>query len=257
MLEYPVKGGIDKSLEVKLKKGKLDQSRKCLHNAFIVHSPFELPMIFKDYEFCEFTYGMSMEVLIEPEVITSDEYLMSRYTKEERYCIFDEDVNLKYFKVYTQKNCEIECLTDVVIKNCNCVPFYLISEENVLTCSTQHMKCVKYYEFYALQDQERFDVYKSCNCLPACNSVKYNYEIISKNIQNRSHDDISIKFKFKDSHCTSYRRYQQFTALEFVSESGGILGLLAGSSLLSIVELIYFCTVRNISNFVRFLRRKN
>lgn len=128
--------GIDKSFKVRLEKGKLDPDMKCLHDAFVVHSPYELPLSFNDVEFFEFSYGMNFEVLIEPEIIVSDANLETSYTKEERFCIFDGDLNLTYFKHYTQKNCEIECLTKFVIEECGCAPFYFLTDQHTLTCNT-------------------------------------------------------------------------------------------------------------------------
>lgn len=251
-LKYPVLAGIDKRLEVKLKKGKHFRILKCLHNGFVVHSPLEHPLRFNDVNFCELGYGKNYEVLIEPEVITSDEYLLTHYTKQQRYCIFQGEIQLTYFKSYTQKNCEMECLAELVIKECGCVPFYFLSNGTTPVCSNQWMMCVGWTEFKVHQKFPGYDLVELCGCLPPCNSIKYNFEIIVNKLQNVSDREAAITFKFKDSYCTAFRRYQQFTLLEFASEAGGILGLLAGSSLLSIIEVFYFLVIRSSSNLVRY-----
>lgn len=255
ILDYPIQARIDRSLEVRLKKGHLRKDLKCLHSSFIVHSPYEHPLSINELEICEFSYGRDYEVLIDPEVIISDENLETHYTKEERFCMFQEDVSLKYFKYYSQKNCELECLADLLTERCGCTPFYFLSNSSVPTCSTQDTPCVKYIKFISKHNFKYYDLRRMCDCLPTCNTIKFNFDIVSKKMQNESLDEVSIVFKFKDTHCTSFRRYQQFTILEFISESGGILGLLAGSSLLTIIELFYFIVV-SFLNLLRFLKKK-
>jgi len=51
-----------------------------------------------------------------------------------------------------------------------------------------------------------------------------------------------------------FRRYQQFTFSDVVSYVGGLLGVFAGISMLSIVEFFYFFTIRLGVNLWRILR---
>lgn len=251
---YP--GGEQNSLTVKLHKSGTSIFDICWHNSFIVHSPFEHPLSYKDYEFCEFGYGMELDVLITPEVIVSDEYL-KRYTKEARHCVFNVgEVDMSYYKVYSQKNCEMECLASRAIEECGCVPYYFVTDGNTPVCSINETKCVRYWEFWNIQRDERFGTEILCNCLPSCDSVKYNIEVIPKKLSNVSSNEIVIRFKFKDSEYTPLRRYQQFTFIDFVSQSGGILGLFAGVSLLTVVELFYLLFIRGISNVMRIMTMK-
>jgi hypothetical protein len=47
-------------------------------------------------------------------------------------------------------------------------------------------------------------------------------------------------------------RYQEFKLVDFLSYVGGILGLFAGISVLSFVELAYFMTLRLITDLLRY-----
>lgn len=250
-MEYnPKYAGERNSLTVRLKKKQLRAVDKCLINAFIVHSPFEHPLSYKDYEFCEFSYGTALEVLIEPEVIVSDEYL-KHYSKEKRRCIFEDENEMKFYKIFTQKNCEMECLSALVIKACKCVPYFFISDGRTPICTIQDMECVRYWELWTLQKEEGYDLEKLCNCFPPCNSIKYNFNIITKKLKNETNDEITITFKFKDSYYTPLKRHQLFTVVDFVSQCGGILGLFSGISFLSVIELFYLIVIRKLSDALK------
>jgi amiloride-sensitive sodium channel len=73
----------------------------------MVHSPFELPI---SKTFTEFSYKQQINVWITPEVIEAEDDLRS-FDPDERKCYFEDERSLKYFKIYTQKNCEMECLS--------------------------------------------------------------------------------------------------------------------------------------------------
>lgn len=79
----------------------------CRYSGLIVHSPFELPIGLK---FTNFDYGRTINVWITPEIIQTDDDLRW-ISSEDRKCYFDDERNLTFFKMYTQRNCEMECLS--------------------------------------------------------------------------------------------------------------------------------------------------
>jgi len=246
-------GGERNSLTVRLKQSRAHKKDICLHNSFVVHSPTDHPLHFKDHEFCEFGYGMSIDVLITPKVIYADEELRL-YPKEKRHCMYTHDGETKTFKAHTQKNCEMETLALLAKHICKCAPYFLLSSNFTRTCWLNNLFCVRYWQFWTIQREEGYDLSKYC--WPACNSIKYNVEIIPKKSNNVSDDEIVITFKFKEKDYTAYRRFQSFQLIDFISQSGSILGLFAGVSMLSFVELFYLIGLRNITNVMRMLRRK-
>ena len=58
---------------------------------------------------------------------------------------------------------------------------------------------------------------------------------------------------WKDAEYYALIRYQQFTVVDFLAYVGGILGLFAGISALSVVEFLYFFTLRLVSDLWRYL----
>lgn len=62
--------------------------------------------------------------------------------------------------------------------------------------------------------------------------------------------------KFKNSDFQPLHRYQDFTFVYFLRGVGGLLGLFAGISVLSLFELVYFFGPRLINDVVRNRRNR-
>lgn len=89
---------------------KYPNSHKCLaKNFFSIHPANELP-INVDIEFID--YLSFYDILIIPDVIKADKSLELLDVKF-RKCFFDDERKLRIFKIYTQKNCELECISHV------------------------------------------------------------------------------------------------------------------------------------------------
>lgn len=145
----------------------------CAHMAFTAHSPFELPNAMVDNrDYAPFDYGQSLEVIVTPDVVLSDEKLR-RIPPSVRKCYFDGERTLKFHRKYTLRNCEHECLTDHVTLNLNCTPFYMIHEEASNVCGIEEVKLI-------LMHSQRELFYSDCDCLEECNSIVYNIKILSK-----------------------------------------------------------------------------
>ena len=61
---------------------------------------------------------------------------------------------------------------------------------------------------------------------------------------------------FKENQFTSSKRSELYGPTDFLANFGGLLGLFMGVSILSIVEIIYFCTIRLACNLNMRRRRK-
>ncbi len=45
-----------------------------------------------------------------------------------RQCYFETERHLTFFKAYTQRNCELECVAKNIIQKCKCSPFFMPSK---------------------------------------------------------------------------------------------------------------------------------
>lgn len=90
----------------------------------LLHNPGEPAQLSQHY----FRVPLSQEVMIsvKPQVIITADNLLD-YTPERRQCFFNRERSLKFFIMYTQRNCEIECLANHTKSECGCVKFSMPS----------------------------------------------------------------------------------------------------------------------------------
>src|SRR5690349_7757251 len=112
----------------------------CKQAAFFVHSPFEIPLSVRYQSFTKIYFGALVEILITPEVIRTDESIMSMEL-EHRKCYAQDEFKLKYFTRYTKSHCESEVLSEMTFEHCGCVPFNYIRNKTMNVCSLLRWKC--------------------------------------------------------------------------------------------------------------------
>ena len=112
----------------------VDYRAKCFRLSFFVHNVDESPTDFDNKELCEIKHGMALDILITPEVLETDEDLRS-FSVSDRQCFMDGERKLKFFKKYSIKKCEMECLSFHTLEKCSCVTFYMIRDSNMFVDS--------------------------------------------------------------------------------------------------------------------------
>lgn len=60
----------------------------------------------------------------------------------DRGCIFDNEYRLRFFQIYSEDNCRVECNMNQHIKTCDCLPYFFYNTENVETCSFRSIQCM-------------------------------------------------------------------------------------------------------------------
>ncbi|KAH0814955.1 hypothetical protein GEV33_007836 [Tenebrio molitor] len=129
---------------------------------------------------------------IAPDMMTTSAAVKA-YNAKRRNCHFPSERSLKYFKVYSQNNCAIECRANYTYSQCGCVPFYVPREKGVPICGAESHHCLKkaisMYQKSKIQsgwiqkkidgmnneDSEHKDL-PDCKCLPICTAMYYNVE---------------------------------------------------------------------------------
>jgi amiloride-sensitive sodium channel len=134
------------SLKVNLYSDKEDVAlRKCNIQAgfrIMLHHPAESPrkstrdlqLLFENYN-----------ILVKPEITTTSSDLIN-YAPHRRKCYFSHERPLKFFKIYTERNCQTECLANYTLSECHCAPYYMPREKSTRICGLN--------EFYCLEDAE-------------------------------------------------------------------------------------------------------
>lgn len=105
--------------------------RDCEHYFFyafqvLIHSPAEWPD--QSHPTLLASPNTLQTMSIKPMVLSTFEELTS-WSPERRHCYFQNEKNLRFFKIYTQKNCILECRSSNILARCGCVPFYYLSTD--------------------------------------------------------------------------------------------------------------------------------
>ncbi|KAB0799856.1 hypothetical protein PPYR_07736 [Photinus pyralis] len=104
-----------------------------------------------------------------------------------------------------------------------------------------------------------------CNCLPSCHSLSYDVE--TSQIKWNWHNDFKysgetinsttsgisrLRVYFKDWQFMSSERNELYGESEFWANCGGLFGLFFGFSLMSVIEIVYYATLRLCCNIRKF-----
>lgn len=210
-----------------------------------VHNNDEIPWDIERAYVIEANYYAHTELVITPTKISTSIDLRYKFTPDERGCYFEDEHKLKYFKKYSKSHCELECWITFIKQNCECLPIWLPHEPHIKICDFSKSECL-----------EDVVVSETCHCLPQCTN-DISYHVIKKSSWSRegleftfedtSHENVSLtylQFHFEESAFLEMKRISAYTMTDFIAQIGGILGLFLGFSVLSLIEILYYCTVR-------------
>jgi acid-sensing ion channel, other len=111
---------VDKRMNDSLCKGPIQGFK------IYLHLPIEAPQISKHY------YHVPPEhlaqIYINPRMITTAPELRD-LPVEKRQCYFSDERHLRFFRHYTQNNCDVECIANLTVGQCGCSRFHLPSED--------------------------------------------------------------------------------------------------------------------------------
>lgn len=144
---YPrraISAGADRSLTIYLTHNIVDND--CICNQFLqgfrvffrkkklfssnlkfqvsVHNPLDLPRMSKYY--FQVPLNKYVKAAVKPEKIAISENV-KKLSPEKRNCYLETERPLKFFKIYTQSNCLLECLTNFTLEACGCVSYFMPS----------------------------------------------------------------------------------------------------------------------------------
>lgn len=220
----------------------------------LLHTAGEVPQLSKYYYRVPLDHDIVMSV--RPNIMQTSETLLTDYNYMRRKCFYDGERQLEFFRKYTQRNCQLDCVARQTVEICKCAKFTMPRHESTPVCGLQKLRCVDRVENeYAVRIMEKKA--NDCNCLPACQSISYDAELsmakydrfeywAAKNKKERSTNrkHLRLFISFKDEQFFATRRSEIYGKTDFIANCGGIMGLFMGVSLLSIVEMVYFSTLR-------------
>ncbi|XP_061382293.1 pickpocket protein 28-like isoform X1 [Danaus plexippus] len=223
----------------------------------LLHNPIETPNIAKLGEV--YGPGIEVRVAIEPKILDANPSL-KHIDINKRLCLFSSEKELFFYRTYSLRNCEMECEARAMLDVCKCVLYYMPKNKTTRVCGTEDAKCYSDMRKYVLNGRTH-----NCDeCLPACTEISYterpssaplNKELIKNYINslnlatNRSPEYfisnmLIVHFYFENNSFMRFTKEEVFGLTEFLSNTGGLLGLCLGFSMMSLVELLYYLTLR-------------
>ncbi|CAH1102335.1 unnamed protein product [Psylliodes chrysocephalus] len=168
----------------------------------------------------------------------------------QRDCYYSDELELQTFTAYSYSNCVTECEAYYYYENCDCVPYYydFIGKPE---CNISKLSCIH----DTFSDGQDFS--NICDCPSQCeddyydiiseySSFDYEESMGMSSFGNTTitKDSVLINVFFNDQSQTIYLRDTIFSTIYLLSSFGGVYSLFLGCSLITVVEIIYYCMFR-------------
>ncbi|XP_049809299.1 pickpocket protein 28-like [Schistocerca nitens] len=216
-----------------------------------------------------FSPGEELRVVVSPQILHASQ-LLRKVAPAKRRCVFSGEAKLHFYRTYTQRNCKLECEANYTLAQCGCVLSYMPKDSKTPICSSIKSeacanKALDKMEISLTQTNDGPEAGPSsertnCSCLPGCSEISYSSSTFSSrlwvhhlrseytaNVSNVSHviENLAlVHIFFTESQFTSMLKAELFGFTEFLSNTGGLLGLFMGFSFMSVAEAVYFLTLR-------------
>ncbi|XP_060664799.1 pickpocket protein 28 [Drosophila nasuta] len=237
----------------------------------LLHAPDDVPQVSK--QFVRIPMGREVLIAVKPNMITTSTGI-AEYHPQRRQCFLSHERLLRFFKIYSESNCQLECLANFTLSKCGCVKFSMPRSLEMPVCGEEKIHCYEraerdqlVHEFQRVRflnggdtEEPQSGAQSACNCLPACTSLVYNTEISQANfdleemlaaegdtefMREYPGSQMSrLSIYFKQSQFITSKRSELYGITDFLANCGGIFGLFMGFSILSLVELLYHFTLR-------------
>ncbi|KAF5296274.1 hypothetical protein FQR65_LT10269 [Abscondita terminalis] len=230
----------------------------------ILHNPSEIPQI-EELGFM-LPVGFELGVAFKPIIYDASPDIRS-IDLQKRMCYFNDERFLKYYRTYSNANCKMECLVNKTIEQCGCVPYHYPKSDETRICHHVNDLCsmrVKDSMEALLSETDEKDF---CDCLPSCFRLDFEKvisyaQIINKTrppdhyLHNKSrtyirNNIIAVDVYFEVTDFSRFTKNELYGSSDIIASVGGLLGLFLGFSILSIVEVLYYVTLKLWCKIVR------
>ncbi|CAH1154735.1 unnamed protein product [Phaedon cochleariae] len=268
--------GADNALEIYLLQRTQETDYLCLQDTegytVHLHTPQTIPQLKKNY--FSVPLDTSVRAIVKPGMMTTSKEVKN-YKTMDRKCYFTDERFLKYFEIYTPENCQLECLTNHTLEMCNCVNYFMPRQNTTDICGNAMSDCMKLAEIsmktreIESQLSEDYQTSNGCNCMPICTSLSYQaetsrtpfpwrdifraektmVELLGPLELDKKMHLSKLSIYFSSDMFLQMERTELYGFFDLMSNIGGILGLFNGFALLSVVEIIYYISVRLWCNY--------
>ncbi|KAJ2953151.1 hypothetical protein O0L34_g722 [Tuta absoluta] len=227
--------------------------------------------------------AVSLEIKAIKQIATSE---IRKYSLNTRGCRFPEELSDLYHGIYSYSTCIILCRIITIQSLCKCIPFFFAVNKYVMTtpvCTLEDLGCLnkyreKLYYLYPYDaddtrglEQELEDSLNCERCYPDCEITKYvtnayntalftpdvdknMIDLIMEGLEDSPNKSIlSVFFPRNDAMLVRLDVVNYW--YEVLSNVGGFCGIIVGFSIISVVELFYFFSIRYFQHLISNFRK--
>ncbi|XP_041979463.1 sodium channel protein Nach [Aricia agestis] len=183
--------------------------------------------------------------------------LVVETTPEQRACRFNSE-NQGLYPHYSYSACIVLCRKRAQLDICHCNDHFMLNTSDSERCNITGMWCLHTHskQLTALKPPWSQRQGLVCDCLPSCEETDIT---IIKDVTTPLHPKrkkafVEVMLPYLPTE--RFKRNVVRSRLDLVVSVGSTAGLFVGASLLSFVELIFFFTVRYISNVLMEKRKR-
>ncbi|XP_059048526.1 sodium channel protein Nach-like [Achroia grisella] len=216
--------------------------------------------------------NVQMTIMVEPSFTTASRDI-SHVPVKLRGCLFYDEST--YLPFYTHSDCMLKCRMLFLLGKCNCTPFNMLKMAHTRTCDMRDVACLRRY--YAQSITIRPEIESpppelelelvgggiSCPmCFPTCSKTAYNYDFINVNIHPDNLNTVPdgdrdlwlrganftgtsmVHVKYSRETVDFFRQSVIMKWFDLFSDMGSTCGFVTGFSFVSVLEFLYFFTVK-------------
>ncbi|KAK7863900.1 hypothetical protein R5R35_007230 [Gryllus longicercus] len=215
-----------------------------------IHSAEEMPDAGSRYSVMMETEKY-LEYNVEALAITTSKEARSLSVKQRR-CRFLHESHLEISPIYSYTFCRMQCRMRLALSICHCVPHFYRNNGRYKVCSVRGMKCLAKHseELIKLRDMHNHRI--ECDCLPLCDRTNFKIWLAGS---MRWHLGMQVQYDMKQFPTMKISRDVLFGFTDVLVNIGGTAGLFLGFSILSLVETVYFVTLRLFWHIVKLRRQ--
>ncbi|XP_050351260.1 sodium channel protein Nach-like [Nymphalis io] len=179
-----------------------------------------------------------------------DDPLVIKTTPQQRACRYHDENDGGLYPHYSYSACNVFCRKRAQMELCQCNDHFMLGTTESERCNISGMWCLHTHSSHltTLKPAWAKRPGLSCDCMPSCDETEVTVikDVITSLKPKKKKTYVELMLAYLPTE--RFKRNVVRSQLDLVVSVGGTAGLFVGASLLSFVELIFFFTIRFISD---------
>ncbi|KAJ8954260.1 hypothetical protein NQ318_005856 [Aromia moschata] len=166
----------------------------------------------------------------------------------QRKCRFSHESDLDVYRHYSYSACCVQCRKDAQLKKCGCSHHLMPNTPFKMQCNITGLDCLNknYNDLAVIKPSWANRPGLFCDCLPSCTEIELS--IVKDEKKGIIADHAVVELSLERLPTERFKRNVVRGKLDLIVSMGGATALFLGASILSFVEIIYYFSVRPLSD---------